>query len=670
MKESLIGILRSYSSILFLDSRVAAVIVLFVTFINPNIAISGVLAIITVVFFRKLVCVNREYLTSAFIYNPLLSGMAVGFIFPLSLESICLIVISAIITFILTFLFNKLLSVYRLPVLSLPFAIGSIIVYLACTKYHGHLGFFIHDFSKYDINLPLEISGFLKSLGSIFFLANNIAGLVLLLLILFFSRIMFTMALVGYYFGVFIHGTLINSYTLAFHDMYAFNYILVSIAICGIFLIATLRNFLIALIAVAVSVIIADGLSAFFYHSIPVFTLPFSIVVISFIFILYLIGYKEFNYKIETTPEKSLLYYLNTIFRFGTVYTKISLPFAGKWTVYQSFDDDWTHKGPYKFAYDFVKQKDGKTYINDKTYLENYLSFGESILSPVEGYVIACRHDLIDNPIGLVDKVNNWGNYILLKSNSGFFVEISHIMQFSLKVKIGDYVKVNDILAKCGNSGYSPEPHIHIQVQSDATLGSATREFCFREYLNGQRLHLNSCPSKYQEISSVIIDRGVSAKLHFILDDKFRYDVFEKGLFKEEIILTVKMSSMGEFYLEDEHKNQLYFYNDINEFYFYNYIGKDSYLKQLFILAPRIPYINNDGVLFDDFLPVGIIKSSLQTKIIGLISSINKSFSKFRVEYKYADNSINSVYGKVSFDLNYKGFKSMEYKNIKLERVL
>jgi len=101
----------------------------------------------------------------------------------------------------------------------------------------------------------------------------------------------------------------------------------------------------------------------------------------------------------------------------------------------------------------------------------------------VNGYVIDLRADLEDNPIGKVDKINNWGNYIILKTDDGLFVEISHLMQYSISVKIGDYVKVNTIIAKCGNSGYSPLPHLHIQVQKFATLGSQTLPFVFSEFI-------------------------------------------------------------------------------------------------------------------------------------------------------------------------------------------
>jgi len=475
--------------------------------------------------------------------------------------------------------------------------------------------------------------------------------------------------LVGFYFGVLIHSFLVGSYEQALTNPYTFNYIIVATALCGIFLLPTLRNFFIALIGVAISVVLVDAINILFnYYSIPVFTLPFNITVITFIFLLSMIYYKEFNYNIKYTPEESLSSYLSSIFRFGTNMIKISLPFSGEWSVYQAFDDEWTHKGKYKYAYDFVKVKDEKTYKNEGILLSDYYAFGESVLSPVNGYVVDARDDLIDNVIGEVDRVNNWGNYIIIKSDLGFFVEISHLMQYSLGVKVGDYVKINQVIAKCGNSGYSPEPHIHIQVQEVGVINAFTKEFQFSEYYKGKNLIFNSLPAKNDIISSIIINKNIYSRLIFILDDEFIYDIYKDDKIVGEYYFTVKMNSKGEFYFEDKDKNQLYFYTDLTMFYFYNYIGKDSYLKKLFILVPRIPYIHKNGIRFVDFLPVSLIYGSLKSNLIELVSTVNKNFYKVQKSYLFDENKIVSQDGEVELSLYKKGFEIIKYENITLKR--
>ena len=92
------------------------------------------------------------------------------------------------------------------------------------------------------------------------------------------------------------------------------------------------------------------------------------------------------------------------------------------------------------------------------------------------------------------------GNYIIIKNDAGYFVEISHLMQYSINIKVGDYVHQGQIIAKCGNSGYSPEPHIHIQLQKFAILGSETLPFIFSEYIKENNLFYNSLPKKDETI--------------------------------------------------------------------------------------------------------------------------------------------------------------------------
>ena len=645
---------------------------LLITFINPSVAISGIVAVIFTILFAELLELSEFYLSQGFyIYNSLLVGMGIGYIFYPSFLSIVLIAISSSFTFMFSFMLYRLFSAYKIPILSLPFSIVTMFLYLASLKYSGLYSTLINNSVMFDVELPLVLSGFFKSFGTIFFLPSNLAGIAMFLLVLYFSRIIAFMALVGYYFGVLLHSYLLASYEQALYDQYAFNYILVAIALCGIFLLPTIKNLFLALIGVAISVFLTDAISILFnYYSIPVFTLPFNITVIVFIFLLSVIYYKEFNYNIKTTPEESFTSYLSQIFRFGEIYTKISLPFSGKWVVYQAQDDIWTHKGKYKYAYDFVKKKDGLSYKNEGLYADDYYCFGESILSPVNGYVVDSRHDLVDNIIGDVDRINNWGNYIIIKSDLGFFVEISHLMQYSINVNVGEYVKLNEIIAKCGNSGYSPEPHIHVQVQELGVLGGFTKEFCFSEHYKGNKLIFNSKLSKGDEVTSVINDRSVSSRLLFILDDTYKYDVYKDDVKIEHVEFNIKMNSYGEFYFEDKSSNKLYFYNDLKQFYFYKYDGKKSYLKELFILSPRIPFINTSDISYEDYLPLYLVVSKFEAFYRELFSTINKSFYKEKRDYKFDGSCVYSDNGEVHLEELNKGFKLIKYENIELRRVL
>ena len=655
---------KPYISILFLGDFKAGIILFFLSFLLPSVGILGFIAIISTILFAEIVGIREYYLKYGFyLYNSLLVGMGVGYFFDVNILSILLTSILAVLTFLISFGLNRIFLKYSLPILSFPFAFVSMLFFLASLKYTSLVTNILHRMPLINIHLPF--SAFFKSMGTILFLPYDIAGFVISLIILFYSRILFFLAIIGFIVGVVFHSFFIP-FNAALNSFYNFNFILISMAIGGVFLVPNIKSYVIALIGVVLSVILIDAFEVFFnLYSLPVYTLPFNIITVLFILLCVSVGYKYFNYVIKETPEKSLEYYLSNIFRFGGNDIKINLPFSGKWNVYQAFDDEWTHKGEYKYAYDFVIKKNGKTYQNEGKFLEDYYAFGEAVLSPISGYVVALRGDLVDNFIGNVDRINNWGNYIIIKSlNGNFYVEISHLMQNSLMVNIGDYVQMGQIIAKCGNSGYSPEPHIHIQVQVSQILGSKTIAFQFLDFIKENRLYYYALPKKNEDIEAVIVDKASKVRFNFILDDKFVYEVYENDKKTDEIKFKVKMNEKGEFYFSDG-KNRLYFYLNEKMFYFYEYEGEESYLKKLFLLSPKIPLINKN-VIYEDILPLNIILKRFKKYLIEFILAFNYNLFNKSVEYEKKPLEVSSKFGKVTFSFYDKGFKMMEFENKKL----
>ncbi len=654
---------KPYISILFLRDVRAGFILFLLSFLLPSVAVLGIVAIVATIVFAEIAGVREYYLKYGFyLYNSLLVGMGVGYFFDVSVLTIILTSILAVFTFLISFGLNRLFIAYSLPILSFPFAFVSMVFYLASLKYNTLITNILHRAPLFDINI--FFSSFFKSMGTILFLPYNIAGLIISLIILFYSRILFFLSVIGFLTGIWIH-SLFVPFNEALNSFYNFNFILIAMALGGVFLVPNIKSYIIALIGVILAVVLIDAFEVFFnIYSLPVYTLPFNIITVLFI-LLASVGYRYFNFSIKGTPEKSLEYYLSKIYRFGGNEIKINLPFSGKWSVYQAFDDEWTHKGEYKYAYDFVIKKEGKTYQNDGKFLEDYYAYGESVLAPVSGYIVALRDDLEDNFIGNVDRIHNWGNYVIIKDISGaFYVEISHLMQNSVNVKIGDYVEMGQIIGKCGNSGYSPEPHIHVQVQSSPYLGAKTLPFKFIDYIKGKRLYYYSLPKKGEEIEAVIIDKSSKLRMNFILDDEFIYDVYENDKKINEVTFKVKMNEKGEFYFTDG-ENKLYFYLDMKMFYFYEYDGIESYLKELFKLSPRIP-LSNKNVIYTDYLPLNIILKGIKKYLTEFLLPFNYNIFNRPIFYEKKPLEVSCDYGKVTFSFYEKGYKTIEFKNKKL----
>jgi len=256
---------KPFASILFLRDYRLGFFIFLLSFLLPSVAVLGMVSLISTIVFAEFIKVRDEYLKYGFyLYNSLLVGMGVGYFYDISFITIVITIILSIFTFLLSFGLNKVFSYWYMPILSLPFAFMSMLFYLASLKYTTLLNNIINKFSAFDINIGVNlISSYFKSLGSIFFLPYNIAGIVIMFIMLFYSRIMFFMSVIGFLIGVYFHSLFVNGYS-SFNSPYNFNFILIAIALGGVFLVPNIKNYLLAILGVMLSVLIIDAMEVFF----------------------------------------------------------------------------------------------------------------------------------------------------------------------------------------------------------------------------------------------------------------------------------------------------------------------------------------------------------------------------------------------------------------------
>ncbi len=471
------AVLNSYAEIFFLQGYLPGLAFFLCTFINPNIGIAGLICVLTAYLFALFLGMKDDFLSSGFYtYNPLLVGLSIGYLFKLDFLTVFFIATAGILTFIVTYSLANIFSYYfNLPVLSLPFVIVSCIAYLAASQYSNLFvnGLYVPSFfNLWESKLPLWFLGLTKSLGAIFFLPHVLAGVILLGIILAVSRIFFLLALAGYFTGTIVVGLFTGSLSQSFQSLNAFNFILIAMAIGGVFLIPSPKSYFLALIAVVTSSLFLEAVKGIWMqYGLLVFTLPFNLITMGFIYVMGILGYPYLAKFYRGTPERTLDHYLTYNYRFPGSSRTLCLPFSGEWTVWQGIKGRWTHKGPWQYAIDFViTDEQGKTFENEGKDLEHYYCFRKPILAPVRGRVIKVVNDIPDNPVGEVNKEHNWGNLVLLYDERGFYVLLCHLLQGSIKVKEGEWVERGKLIGLCGNSGYSPQPHLHVHVQLTPTL--------------------------------------------------------------------------------------------------------------------------------------------------------------------------------------------------------
>jgi murein DD-endopeptidase MepM/ murein hydrolase activator NlpD len=153
---------------------------------------------------------------------------------------------------------------------------------------------------------------------------------------------------------------------------------------------------------------------------------------------------------------------------------KYKLPFGGQWLVDQGghtvFQNAYMQAEEQRFGLDFTPLKDNRPFGGDGSKNEDYYCFGQPILAPADGLVIRVENDYADNTPGKPSNDFPHGNQVLISHGNGEFSRIDHLKQNSIKPKKGDKVKQGDQIAECGNSGSSPAPHVHFQLQNTSGI--------------------------------------------------------------------------------------------------------------------------------------------------------------------------------------------------------
>ena len=157
----------------------------------------------------------------------------------------------------------------------------------------------------------------------------------------------------------------------------------------------------------------------------------------------------------------------------------LRLPFKGRWFIVQGGDTPNVNQHmelrAQWFGIDFAKlggPTKRELSIESPSRLEHFFSWGEPVLAPADGEIITVVNDLPDNELGIKDKGNPAGNHVVIKTVPNRFVFLAHFQRGSILVKPGSRVARGQLLGKCGNSGNSDYPHIHLHVQDLPALNT------------------------------------------------------------------------------------------------------------------------------------------------------------------------------------------------------
>ena len=702
-------ILNSYSLMFFSLNNVFALIILLVTFFTPFVGLCGFAAIVSINILAYLIGFNRDEIHKGlFGFNALFLGMALGYEFSLNSTFVVLFVSAILLLLLITVWLKGLLAIYNLPFLSFPFIITYWLVSLASSNFtnihldESHIYIinevarnqssqfyqFIHSLDEINI-LPFALT-FFKTLAGTFFQTSVLGGMLIAFGLLWFSRIAFSLGLIGFAFAYFfysIFGADVNDLN---YNLLGANFIFLAIAIGCFFIIPNTHSYLTVLILTPVLLLISLALGKIlFVFQLKAYSLSFSVVCTAFLFALNQRLFTKYLQVVTIqyfSAEKTIYKYLNSLQRFKNEHLyKIALPFWGEWNVSQGYDGKITHLGDWSKALDFViVDSKGNTYREPTTYSEgfsreNFYCYNKEIVAPFDGYVYDIINTVEDNDVGDMDTERNWGNTIVLNHLNGLFSQISHIKKDSFGVFIGQYVTKGTYLATCGSSGRSPEPHIHFQLQIIPTVGAKTLAYPISYFIERKgtekTLRISEVPAEGSFISNVQTNELLTIAFSLLPGQKIAFQKVDSNEVTNWEVFTDAFNRMY-IYCEKSH-SYAYFVNDGIMLYFTDFEGDKTSLLFNFYLAvyrqllgyyenikvtdnvPLIHFNNKFVQFFQDFVAPFylftkanyasgftfadnlyapqklIIRSEIETKLI------NYSFKKVNFELELKDHKMH-----------------------------
>lgn len=621
-KELTKEILHAYAAVVFLRSSIAGAAILLMTFALPNVGLAGIFGALLGITLTTWLRFERDQ-QGLYIVNCLLVGMAIGAFYDITPYSVLLLLAAILGTVIVTVLLRHLLWKHnRLPAMSLPFVIVAFCSYYAALNF-SNLSYYLPAPTFQIEWIALPVNQFLQTLGAIFFAPHTLMGTMVLLAILFTSRYLAFLCLAGYVIGIGFLYLLVNPLPSHWTVWSGFNFSLTAMALGGILTVPSKQSFAVAMGAVLFSVVITSALfSVLAGTGLPVMAVPFliSTLVASAALKLRTRTAQPIFADPPALPEDNYERARLAEYRNGDINSfSLLAPFFGEWTVYQGMDGPHTHQGEWRYALDFyiTKQDTGdspQSYQQSGTRLEDYYCFGLPVVSPVYGEVIRCMDQLIDNAPGEMDTQHNWGNFILIRLESGQYVMLAHLRQHSIKVKEKQRVVPGDILAACGNSGRSPQPHLHLQVQQGPQLHATTHPFHLASVLvtaqKSTQYQVVSVPKAGNRVEPAVETPHLAEPLHLPVGRELKY-LWREGEQELPRTLTVKVTLDGQYRLHSNTGASAAFAEMNGVLAFYDRTGPKDHFLNAWLLAMGLTPLSESAATWQDAPSARLFPASL-----------------------------------------------------------
>lgn len=479
-------LLQAYASILFSRSIAVGALLVAASLVVPRAGCGALLAALWALTVTRWLGIDRDSLRDgSYAISPILLGLGIAQWFGLGRLGLSLLWVFVQVSVLWTAALRSLFSPLRLPILSLPFLLSfHLLLGLAnaASLPYAEPSWVAAPELAVFARLPAVLLLSLRSIGALFFIPRADAGVLIVAALTWHSRIAALLVLLSLLIVSLLRGVLSPLSDEALFHSLSYNAAFCAVALGGVWFVPSPASFLLSALGVTLSTLLTVGLAAPLYRlGLPVLVLPFNVTVLGTLLALRQRAHDQQPKSVDFaagTPEENLAYFRTRTARFRAPHpVRFALPVRGAWTCTQGVDGSLTHQGPWRHAFDFevLEASGGPVQSADlPTQLGDYRAYRLPVLATAAGTVVHIENGVPDNPIGTVNVQKNWGNHVVLQHGPALFSLVAHLQQGSLRVAVGQAVRVGETLGLCGNSGRSPEPHVHFQLQASPQLGSPT----------------------------------------------------------------------------------------------------------------------------------------------------------------------------------------------------
>lgn len=606
-------LLDGYGSFFGLDNRLSKLLIFESSLMQPATGVTGALGGLLILLWHRVLSVTPVNQRIEMV-NGILLGMLLGSLYAPGLKFLILLLLGSLLVVLISASFTELYTrSLRLPLLGTPYTITSFMLLPACQMFY--LMPAVHHLSYSMSGMPGSVTQLLdlfRPFGAIYFNGTQLGGVIIFIAFALSSRYLAVLGLLSNIVSCGIMHLLGIDTTSTIALIAEMNCLLTCAVLGGLFAAPTKTSAGVAVVAGLATTLLSLTLSRLLWNlGLPVLALPF--VVMTYVCVLGLGSqrgglWRSFWLPIPMLPEKALE--LNAIAHIRGVDTRsvaLRAPFLGQWQIYQGFGGAHTHQGVWQYSLDFIQMRNGKSFAGVGDHRDDYFCFGAPICSPACGTVIASCTDVTDNMPGAVNTLNNWGNYLIIKLDSGGYVVLAHLKQHSLKVIPDGRVTQGQIIAQCGNSGRSPQPHLHMHVQETPTLGSRTIPFHLSSIFFKPPVEaavqprvetvfsLNSCPPQGASIApsttNLALNQGMHLAIGTILEFDCEYENGSSAIRRYE----VELDQDGQFWLKGDTGSQIGFVHTDELLAFFNRNNTcDLFLDALLLAVGLTPFADGD----------------------------------------------------------------------------